>query len=95
MHHPAHLTESLTLKLPLRVHGIGEEVLVSEPEAVLEPGLAGPAEGGGLGNAQELARSTVRAGGVPPDGVLAGDLRFVEAADQGRKHGLRASFIGM
>ena len=58
---------------PLRPHRIRQEVLVGEADAVFEFGLVGPAEGGGLGDIEELARCAVRTGGVPLDLAFVAD----------------------
>ena len=57
----------LTGHLSLGPHGVRQEVLIGQADAVFEFGFVGPAEGGGFGDVEELAGRAVGAGRVPLD----------------------------
>ncbi len=57
----------LTGHLSFGPHGVRQEVLIGQADAVFEFGLVGPAEGGGFGDVEEFAGRAVGTGGVPFD----------------------------
>ena len=65
-------TES-TEMLAFGADRVVEEVGVGETDAVLQLGLVGPAEGGGLRDVEELAGGAVGTGGVPLDAAFVAD----------------------
>ena len=57
----------LTGHLSLGPHGVRQEVLIGQADAVFEFGFIGPAESGGFGDVEEFAGRAVGTGGVPFD----------------------------